>query len=192
MAFAGIESSHQLYQSRLIRLSCAEIEPGQSMPGVPATLMMGTLKDGAESDFVERFGLMFERLGGNRSHGRALAWLTICEPPERSAAEIRDALQISQANVSTTMRALAGTGLVERISIPGKRPVHYRVPVGAWENTADRRLQETNDFVALAEFGKKVVAERPAASRRRIKEMAEWAKWWRNRYAQMLEEWRRR
>lgn len=53
--------------------------------------------DKTESEFVERFGLMFERLGSNRTLGRVIGWLAICDPPEQTAAGIRDALQISQA-----------------------------------------------------------------------------------------------
>ena len=145
-----------------------------------------------ESEFVERFGLIFERLGSNRSLGRVIGWLSICDPPEQSAADIRDALQISQANVSTTMRSLTDAGYVERVSIPGKRPIHYRVPPGAWETMADRRVHEMAVFTALAELGETVMKGKPAAARRRVEELSEWAHWWRDRYIAMIEEWKHR
>lgn len=145
-----------------------------------------------ESEFVERFGLMYERLGANRSVGRALAWLMICEPPEQSAEDIREALQLSQASVSNIMRTLQTLHMVERISIPGQRRIHYRVPDNAWETMTRSRLREFDDFVGATELGLKVMAGKPAASRRRIEALSEWTTWWRARYLQLIEEWEKR
>lgn len=150
------------------------------------------MKDKTTSDFVERFGIMWERLGSNRSIGRVLAWLTVCDPPEQTAAEIKEALKISQANVSTTIRALEAMGLVERISLPGKRRLHYRIPPGSWQSTTRSRLHEFDAFIAAAELGSEALAGRPPAVRARIDELLDWSKWWRQRYGELVEEWERR
>ena len=144
------------------------------------------------TEFVERFGLMWERLGSNRSVGRVLAWLMVCEPPEQAAGDIAQALQISQANVSTTLRTLEMLGLVERRSIPGKRPTFFRIPKGAWQKTTGSRLREFDDFMAAAAIGREVMSGQPSTSRERIDEMWDWASWWRERYGALVEEWERK
>lgn len=141
------------------------------------------------SAFVERFGLMWERLGANRSVGRTLAWLTVCDPPEQTADDIRKALRLSQASVSTAIRALEAIGLAERTSIPGERRLHYRIPQGAWQTTTRSRLREFDDFIDAAELGRHALEDRPAANRARIEELFEWATWWRQRYGDLVEEW---
>jgi len=146
------------------------------------------LKDRA-SEFIERFGLIWERLGTNRSIGRVLAWLTICDPPEQSAADIGEALQISQANVSTTMRTLETFGLVERLSIPGNRRIHFRIPKNAWHATARTELREMDAFASAAQLGKEAVADKPAESQARILELIDWVGWWRKHYAELIELW---
>lgn len=144
------------------------------------------------SAFVERFGLMWERLGANRSVGRALAWLTVCDPPEQTADDIRKALRLSQASVSTAVRALEAIGLAERISIPGERRLHYRIPKGAWQTTTRSRLREFDDFIDAAELGRHALEDGPDANRTRIEELFEWATWWRQRYGDLVEEWEKR
>ncbi len=146
------------------------------------------MKDKA-SEFVERFGLIWERLGTNRSIGRVLAWLTICDPAEQSAADIGEALQISQANVSTTMRTLETFGLVERLSIPGNRRIHFRIPQNAWQATARTELREMDAFFSAAQLGKEAVADKPAASQERIVELIDWVGWWRKHYGELVELW---
>lgn len=146
------------------------------------------MKDKA-SEFVERFGLIWERLGTNRSIGRVLAWLTICDPPEQSAADIGEALQISQANVSTTMRMLETFGLVERVSLPGKRRIHFRIPRNAWHATVRTELREMDAFVTAAELGREAMAGKPKESQERVQELLDWAGWWRKHYAELVELW---
>ena len=144
------------------------------------------------SDFVERFGLMWERLGSSRAIGRVLAWLTVCDPPEQSAADIGEALQISQAHVSTTMRTLEMMGLVERVSLRGERRIHYRIPKGAWQSTTRSRLQEFDAFIDAAKLGRDVMVGQPKESRARIDELWDWATWWRKRYGDLVDEWEQR
>lgn len=144
------------------------------------------------SEFVERFGLMWERLGSNRSVGRVLAWLMISDTPEQSASDIAAGLEISQANVSTSVRTLELLGLVERKLVPGSRRTHYRIPKGAWEKTARSRLAEFDGFLNAAALGREALAAKPADSRARIEEMWEWANWWRVRYGELVEEWEQR
>ena len=135
---------------------------------------------------------MWERLGSNRSVGRAIAWLTVCDPPEQTAEEIGKAVQISQANVSTTMRTLEALGLVERVSLPGQRRIHYRIPAGAWQSTTHGRLREFDDFIAAAHIGREIMADKPPPTRQRIDELWEWASWWRKRYGDLVKEWEER
>ncbi|MBN2204799.1 MAG: MarR family transcriptional regulator [Thermoleophilia bacterium] len=79
---------------------------------------------------AEEFGLLHEELGGTRMSGRVSAWLLLCDPPVQSLTEIAEALGVSKAAVSVATRSLLQAGLVERVSLPGRRGDSYRAVAG--------------------------------------------------------------
>lgn len=103
-----------------------------------------------QSGFVERFGRYYEEMGGARTAGRMLGWLMICDPPERTAADLVDDLGVSTGSVSTVTRALASVGLVERITFPGERSSYYRLREHAWLEAMNARMTGIKELRHMA------------------------------------------
>lgn len=103
-----------------------------------------------QSEFVEAFGRFYESFSGARTAGRMLGWLMICDPPERTAAELVDDLGVSTGSVSTVARALASVGLLERTTFPGKRSSYYRLREHAWLEAMNARMAGINELRRMA------------------------------------------
>jgi predicted transcriptional regulator len=107
---------------------------------------------------AEEFGLLYEEMGGTRMAGRITAWLLLCEPPVQSLTAIADALGVSKAAVSTSVRSLLQAGLVERVSEPGRRGDHYRYLPGHLDSVL--RMDRIDALSSLVHRCLDVVAER--------------------------------
>ncbi|MET7330836.1 hypothetical protein [Nonomuraea sp. NPDC005650] len=87
--------------------------------------------DQKETEFVDRMGLVMERLAGTRTMGRLYAWLLICDPPDQSLTDLAAELGVSKTMVSTVARQLEAGSMIERVPTPG-REHRYRVVRGGW------------------------------------------------------------
>ncbi len=103
-----------------------------------------------QAGFVEAFGRFYESFGAARTAGRMLAWLMICEPPEKTAAELVEELGVSTGSVSTVTRALTSVGLLERTTFPGRRASYYRLREHAWVQAMDARMAGIKELRQLA------------------------------------------
>ena len=125
-----------------------------------------------ENVFVEEFGLFFQQRGLPRMAGRILGWLLISEPPYQSTGELAQPLLASQGSISTATRLLIQAGLIERISLAGRRRDYFQIKPGAWDQMLEGSLQ---DLIAvrllLAERGLKLLEGKPLHLRRRLEEM---------------------
>ena len=95
--------------------------------------------DQKETEFVDRMGLVMERLAGGRTMGRLYAWLLICDPPDQSLTDLATELGVSKTMVSTVARQLEAGGMVERVPASG-REHRYRVVRGGWAQVLRGRL----------------------------------------------------
>jgi DNA-binding transcriptional ArsR family regulator len=120
-------------------------------------------------EWVERVATFFgEHYGLPPITGRVLGWLLICATPEQSAGEIAEAIGASRASLTTTMRFLVGSGLVERFTRPRGRTTYYRIDDDMWEEVVRRRIASMTSFTRLTEEGMRLVgAGRPRAARLR-------------------------
>src|SRR5438445_13508540 len=62
-----------------------------------------------------------------RMAGRILGLLLVCEPPERTAAELARELHASAGSISTMTRLLERAQLIERVSRAGERADRFRI-----------------------------------------------------------------
>lgn len=85
--------------------------------------------------------------------GRVLGLLMICDPPERSAGQIAEAIQASRASLTSNMRFLTAIGLVRRVRIAGDRTAYYRIEDDAWQKVVQRRLDSLAAFGDIADEG---------------------------------------
>jgi DNA-binding transcriptional ArsR family regulator len=109
------------------------------MPPRPRPLAEPARSPGGDLSFVEAVAADRD-LGLPRSVARALAWLTVCEPPEQTAGQLAGALGLSAGSVSAAVATLTGSGLVARHTVPGDRRTYYRIRPDAWATVLAGRL----------------------------------------------------
>lgn len=123
-----------------------------------------------EQKFVEQVGLAFEPQGVPRTAGRVLGCLLLAEPPHLSSQELAESLQASKASVSTQTRLLLGTGLIERVGVPGARGDYFRLISRGWGELLRLHIDKmarvrhvTEQNLALADARGKSVRDRMKA-----------------------------
>ncbi|MEW9531864.1 GbsR/MarR family transcriptional regulator [Microbispora sp. NPDC049125] len=122
-----------------------------------------------ESEFVDRMGLVMERLGGTRTMGRLYAWLMICDPPHRSLTDLAAELGVSKTAVSTVARQLEAGGMIERAPTPN-REHRYRVVSGGWTYVMRVQLAAIRLSLEALDFGLSVVGDDHPEQRARLEE----------------------
>jgi DNA-binding transcriptional ArsR family regulator len=108
----------------------------------------------------------FVRRGWPPITARTLAWLTVCDPPEQSPAQIAEAVQASRGSLTSTLRVLSTAGLIRSVSRAGDRSTYYRVAENAWANSWHEQLAGLKAFADLAGEGMDILgADSPRAAR---------------------------
>jgi hypothetical protein len=103
--------------------------------------------------FVAELGALGPELGFPPAMMRITAWMVVCEPPEQSAQQIQHGVQLSAAAVSTATRQLVAAGMLERVSPPGERRVHYRLAAGSWDAPLKAKLRALGRLRRVADRG---------------------------------------
>jgi DNA-binding transcriptional regulator GbsR (MarR family) len=110
-----------------------------------------------ERQYAEDAALILESMGLARAHGKLLAWLFVCDPPQQSSAELAEALDLSAGSVSTGTRLLENSRLIRRVAAPGRRGKVYELnPDGLIVASQDDRVRT---FRQLMEKGIDVVGD---------------------------------
>ncbi|GAA0401567.1 hypothetical protein GCM10009530_61820 [Microbispora corallina] len=122
-----------------------------------------------ESEFVDRMGLVMERLGGTRTMGRLYGRLMICDPPHRSLTELAAELGVSKTAVSTVARQLETGGMIERAPA-ANREHRYRVVGGGWMQAMRVQFAALRLSLEALDFGLSVVGEDLPEQRARLEE----------------------
>jgi DNA-binding transcriptional regulator GbsR (MarR family) len=100
--------------------------------------------------------------------GRMWAYLAICEPPQRTAAEIATRLHASRGSVSSMARLLEHVGLIRRDTKPGDRREYFSVPPGAARSLMERSILQLRASREVLDAGLALIADRPPESRARL------------------------
>jgi hypothetical protein len=138
--------------------------------------------------FVEDVGVMLEQdIAAPRMVGRVLGWLLVCDPPEQSAAELREALGASKGSISTATRLLLRMGYIERSRVRGERFDRFRARPEAWDETFWRPEQFSAPRRILR-MGLDALAGEPAERRERLEELDAMFAWWEERLPRLHEE----
>jgi predicted transcriptional regulator len=112
--------------------------------------------------FIEGMGLYFESQGIPRIGGRMLALLMIAHWP-LSAEDLAQILKISRGSISTNLRLLLGTGLVEKAAIPGSRRTSFLYSDHAMEHRIVSGMESTRAFMRLLQQAAAAVPPRDPA-----------------------------
>ena len=122
-----------------------------------------------EAEFVDRFGLFMQLVGGSRTMGRVYGWLLICDPPKQSLTELAQTLSVSKASVSTVARQLQEGGLIERLP-SSTRQHQYRLTPGGFSSVLSAQLSRMKFGIDAADFGLSLLDETRAEQRERLED----------------------
>ena len=140
--------------------------------------------------FIEGMGVYFEKEGVPRIGGRILGLLLATSGP-LSAEQMASRLKVSRASISTNIRMLTASGLVERMSFLDHRHTFYSMAEDVWGKAISAGREKVQAFRSIAEMGLSMLpTEDPA--RRRLEEMIEWSDMMSEVYEKVLVEWQAR
>jgi len=140
--------------------------------------------------FIESMGMYFESSGIPRIGGRVLGLLMIAHEP-LSADDIAQILKVSRASLSTNLRTLIVSGLIEKTSILHDRTTYYVFSDSSLEQRMQAGIQSAMIFKKVTAQG---LAALPVAdlARVRMKKSMEWSDLMADFMGQALAEWHKR
>lgn len=142
----------------------------------------------AMSEWIEQVAAHFEATEGMPLiAGRILAFLLICDPPERTAAELSHALSASTGSVSTNVRLLLRLGIISKTTRQGREAALYRVEEDRWPALVRQRMERVTELERLTEQGLRMFSGQGERARR-LRQVHEFYQWL---SAQMPELWQR-
>ncbi|MFH1184620.1 MAG: hypothetical protein V1755_06225, partial [Chloroflexota bacterium] len=100
------------------------------------------------SRFVEGMGVYFESQGIPRIGGRMLGLLMIAHWP-LSAEDIAGILRVSRGSISTNLRLLLSSGMVEKAPSPRSRTTYYAFSDEAMEHRLTASVKSVQAFKRL-------------------------------------------
>ncbi|MFD3683817.1 GbsR/MarR family transcriptional regulator [Nocardiopsis sp. NPDC058631] len=121
-----------------------------------------------ELAFVDDVAGFFAREGLPLISGRVIGWLLISDPPEQSAAQIAEVLQVSRSSISTATRLLTPSGLVEGVRRRGERQEYFRIAADGWSRMLERRYAQAAEFREVTERGLRGLEDATPQRRERL------------------------
>lgn len=152
------------------------------------TSLSATERHQRKLQFVEDIGRILEDDGRPRIGGRILGWLMVCDPPYQSFDDLVEALDVSQASVSTMTRQMIDAGLVKRVTFPGDRKSYYQIRGEAWVRVLERQLQMARRLADVTEEGVRMMEDEPETLQRRVREMHHFFTFWIDQSEEKLED----
>ncbi len=140
--------------------------------------------------FIESMGMYFESQGVPRIGGRILGLLLLAHEP-LSAEDIATILKVSRASISTNIRLLTSSGLVEKTSILHDRTTYFIFSETAWEQAMQVGVQKASVLKNLIQQGLAALPEKDSA-RERLNRSIQWADLVVEFYQELHNEWRRK
>jgi DNA-binding transcriptional regulator GbsR (MarR family) len=140
--------------------------------------------------FIENMGLYFESSGIPRIGGRILGLLMIAHEP-LSADDLSKILKVSRASLSTNLRMLMSSGLVEKTSALHDRTTYYIFPDASLEQRMQAGIQSAVVFKKVAEQGLAALSADDTARVRMLKSI-EWSDLLAKYFEKAIAEWRGR
>jgi DNA-binding transcriptional regulator GbsR (MarR family) len=140
--------------------------------------------------FIEGMGVYFEKEGVPRIGGRILGLLLAAHGP-LSAEQMAGRLKVSRASISTNIRMLTASGLVEKMAFLDQRHTFYVIDGDVWGKAIAAGREKVLAFKAIAEMGLSILPEDDRA-RTRLQEMVEWSDLMSEVYERVSIEWQER
>ncbi|MFE2751267.1 GbsR/MarR family transcriptional regulator [Actinosynnema sp. NPDC059335] len=118
------------------------------------------------SAWVERFAAHFAEEGIPLIGGRILGYLLVCQPTERTAAELSQELEASSGSISTNLKFLVNAGLVTKRTRRGRQAAQYRIDEKRWVDLVQRKLDALVSVRELTEAGMRLMSGDPERAMR--------------------------
>ncbi|MBV8930987.1 MAG: transcriptional regulator [Kutzneria sp.] len=118
------------------------------------------------SAWIERVAAHFVAEGIPLIGGRILAYLLVCDPVERTAAELSEELEASSGSISTNVRLLMNLGVVTKTTRRGRQAAEYRLDVQGWSDMVHRRLETLVRTRELTSGGLRLLSGDPQRAHR--------------------------
>ncbi|GAA0514893.1 hypothetical protein GCM10011581_35820 [Saccharopolyspora subtropica] len=145
----------------------------------------------AMSEWIEQMAAHFEATEGMPLiAGRILAFLLICDPPERTAAELSHALAASTGSISTNVRLLMRLGVISRTTRQGREAALYRVEEDRWPELVRQRLQRVTQLEELTAHGLRMFSGQGERARR-LRTVHEFYQWLSGEMPELWRRWER-
>ena len=145
----------------------------------------------AMSEWIEQVAAHFEATEGMPLiAGRILAFLLICDPPERTAAELSHALSASTGSVSTNVRLLLRLGIISKTTRQGREAALYRVEEDRWPALVRQRMERVTELERLTEQGLRMFSGQGERARR-LRAVHDFYQWLSAQMPDLWERWER-
>ncbi len=114
-----------------------------------------TEKEALIREQVEKIGVFLEQQAKASAitplAGRLFAFLILSDPPYQNFYDITEFLQASKSSISTALKALEQSGLVDYFTFSGDRKRYFRVNTKKWLEVEQMRLQQATIALGLAQ-----------------------------------------
>ena len=127
----------------------------------------------AELDFVDEVAVFFAQEGMPLIAGRVIGWLLISDPAEQSAADLAQVLDVSRSSISSSVRLLTPSGLVESVRKRGDRQEYLRISPDGWSRMLASRYAKTAAFRQVVERGLGLLGDSASSRSERLEHVAE-------------------
>jgi hypothetical protein len=114
-----------------------------------------------EAAFVEAMGHFMGAYGMTPMAGRLWAWLLICDPPERTAADLASELKASRGAISGAAASLTSAGMIRRVGRRGERREYFSAPPGTFDALLRSSGGIYGRLLAIITEGLAAVGDRP-------------------------------
>jgi DNA-binding transcriptional regulator GbsR (MarR family) len=149
-----------------------------------------TERDGDLTEQAEALAMELTRAGLQRMSARVLSTLLFSPTETITAGEIADVLSASPGTISTTIRTLERSGLIDRAPKGRSRREHYRFPEDGWVRLMSDQNETLNTMAEAAHAGlERVDPDSPPG--RRLTTMARFYDHLRRELPSIIENWRR-
>lgn len=123
-------------------------------------------REGRLSAWIERFAAHFADEGIPLIGGRILAYLLVCEPVERTAAELSQELEASSGSISTNLKFLVNSGLVIKRTRRGRQAAEFRINEQQWAEMVKSKLDALASVRELTTGGMRLLSGDPQRAHR--------------------------
>lgn len=137
---------------------------------------------------IEDTALLFEQTGMTRMAGRIFGYLLICDRDAVSFDQIRHVLQASKGSISTNLKQLQQTGLIEQTTYTGDRKTYYRASRVHIGDITASRLNLMEKFAELFSKARELKSRDDDVSEW-LRETAVFYKWMEQKMEEMMAEW---